>query len=370
MPSIVVADSKKDLKDFINLPYLLYKNDKNWVPPLKIAELNLLSRQRHPFHKHAEVKYFLAKDGKRNIGRIAAIINYLHNEFHQEKAGFFGFFECIDEDLVAKKLFDAAEDWLRKKGAEFSQGPCNPSTNETCGLLIEGFKSPPTIMMPYNPPFYTKLIESAGYRKIMDLFAYTLTKDHLRVDKIKRFDKLLKRKNSVYIRNVRLERFDEELALIRRIYNNAWSKNWGFVPMTDEEFSYRAKELKHIILPEFAYIAEVGGNPVGFALAIPDINQILKRIGGRLFPLGIFYLLFHLRKIKALRVIALGIIQEYQKLGIGPLFYLRLLEKGLKRGYESAELSWILETNELMNRAIQRIGGRIYKRYRIYRKYL
>ncbi|OHB71052.1 MAG: hypothetical protein A2W23_09795 [Planctomycetes bacterium RBG_16_43_13] len=362
--------TNKDLDRFIKLPWQIYKGDKNWVPPLISEERKLLDRGIHPFHKHAEVEYFLAvKDGKL-VGRIAPIVNHRHNEFHNERTGFFGFFECVNDQTVAKTLLDTAEQWLKSKNMGVVRGPCNFSTNETCGLLVEGFQWQPFIMMTYNPAYYIDLITSAGYQKAMDLLAYFILAKELINEKFKRVAEKITVREAIKIREINIRNFDKELETIKYIYNNAWSKNWGFIPMTDEEFYFGAKDMKSILLPEFEYIAEVNGEPAGFALALPDINHILKKINGRLFPFGWLYFPLMKRKIPVLRVVALGIVHKFQYMGIGTLFYLKLIEEAMKRGYKGAELSWVLETNEQMNKPIRDMGGKPYKVYRIYEKEL
>lgn len=367
----IPVKTSKELNEFIKLPWQIYANDKKWVPPLICEEKILLTRSIHPFHHHADVEYFLAKADTKVKGRIAAIVNHRHNEFHDEKVGFFGFFECINDIEVARQLFRSAEEWLRGKGMISIRGPCNFSTNETCGLLVEGFDSSPLLMMTYNPQYYINLITDNEYEKAMDLFAYFIATDAILKDRIERIANLVRERGSIHIRSVNMKNFNQELEIVNYIYNNAWSKNWGFVPMTDEEFMFNAKSLKSIILPEFACIAETGGEPVGFALALPDLNPILKKVNGRLFPFGWLYFLFaNKRRNPILRVIALGVIHKYQNVGVATLFYSKFIEEGLKRGYKGAEMSWILETNDLMNKPIQQIGGKLYKRYRIYEKKL
>lgn len=368
---IVPVLTPQDLDIFIRLPWSLYAGDPNWVPPLVASERKLLDRRKNPFWHQSRYQAFLARREGRLVGRIAAIVNAAHNETHGEKTGFWGYFECENHSDTAKALFAAAERWLKEQGMERSRGPANPSMNDTCGLLVDGFKWSPFVMMTYNPSYYLSLVEGAGYTKGMDLWAYILPATELVKDKVEKVAHEVKQRGDIAIRFIDLSRFEEELRLVMDIYNDAWSKNWGFVQMTQEELRFAAKEMKSVILPEYVYIAEMKGEPVGFALALPDINHMLKKCNGSLFPFGWFYFLkFNLRKIPTFRIIALGAKQKYQHMGIGTLFYMKYIEEGLKRGIKAGEFSWILETNTQMNRPLQQMGAKPYKTYRMYEKSL
>ncbi len=368
---IVPVTHKKQLKQFIMLPWKIYRDDPNWVPPLIMDMKNMLNRKKNPFFLHSEADYFLALKNGDAVGRIAAIHNRNHNAFHEENIGFFGFFECIDDPEVASALFQAAEDWARERGLEALRGPTNFSTNDTCGLLIEGFDSPPFILMTYNPRYYQPLIEQLGYQKVMDLLAYRYFEEQGMNERIQKIARLAQEREGVTVRPLNMKTFWDELAVVKDIYNDAWSKNWGFVPLTDAEIEHLAKELKPVIDPELVLFAEVEGKPVAFSLALPDYNQALIKINGRLFPFGLIKLLYYSRKIDAARVFTLGVKQKYQKKrGIGPLLYLETFNRGTARGYRWGEFSWILETNKLMNGALQVMGAEVYKRYRIFEKSL
>jgi GNAT superfamily N-acetyltransferase len=335
------------------------------------SEKKILDPARNPFWKNAEAAHFLARRDGRPVGRISAVVNRRHNEIHGEKTGFWGYFESENDADLAGALFDRAGAWLKERGMTKMLGPANPSLNDPCGLLVDGFKWSPFVLMTYNPLYYVKLVEGAGFTKAMDLWAYILLHNELVREKIDRVAGAVKDRNDVTLRQIRLSRLDEELEIVKEIYNDAWEKNWGFVPLTDEEIRFVAEDFKAILLPEFAYIAEVKGRPVGFSFALPDINQILRRKcrNGTLWPFGWFYFLrFNLRKIPTLRLVALGVRREHQHSGIGTLFYQKYMEEGLKRGYKAAELSWVLEVNELMNRPIQQMGGKPYKTYRLYER--
>lgn len=361
----------RDLDAFIRLPWTIYHDDTNWVPPLVAAEQKMLDPARNPFWRHAEAEHFLARRDGRVVGRISAIVNRAHNETHREKTGFFGYFEADREPETAAALLGAAESWLRAKGMDRSRGPANPSLNDPAGLLVDGFQWPPFILMTYNPRRYVALLEGAGYRKVMDLLAYMIVHTDVVRQKIDRIVERVQRSAPIELRTVEPSRFEDELRLVMSIYNDAWERNWGFVPMTEEEIRFAADDLKSILLPELVYFANVGGEPAGFALALPDINHALKKCNGSLFPFGWFHFLkFRLRKIPTFRVVALGIKKKFQHLGIGTLFYQRYLDQHRERGYVAAEMSWILESNEAMNRPILMMGSKHYKTYRMYEKEL
>src|SRR5690606_5052883 len=281
-----VAD-RADLNRFIRFPWRIYANDPVWVPPLLSDLKTVLDRRRHPFHQHADVEYFLARRGDEVVGRIAAIVNHRHNEFHEERTGFFGFFECIDDADVAGALLETAEAWLRERGMERVYGPESFSTNEESGLglLVDGFDKPPVIMMAHTPPYYPKLVEGAGYVKAKDLLAYWLD-DQRPPERLVRGVERLRQAERVKLRTLNLKDFAGEVARIKDIYNSAWERNWGFVPMTDAEFDHLARQLRPVVNPRLCAIAEVDGEPVGFALALPELNHALKHVDGRLLPLG------------------------------------------------------------------------------------
>lgn len=365
------VDGRADLSRFIRLPWRIYANDPVWVPPLLSDLKTVLDRRRHPFHQHADVEYFLAWRGDEVVGRIAAIVNHRHNEFHGEKTGFFGFFECIDDGDVARALLETAEAWLRERGMERVYGPESFSTNEESGLglLVDGFDKPPVIMMAHTPPYYPRLVEGAGYVKAKDLLAYWLD-DQRPPERLVRGVERLRQAERVKLRTLNLKDFAGEVARIKDIYNSAWERNWGFVPMTDAEFDHLARQLRPVVNPRLCAIAEVDGEPVGFALALPDFNQALKHVNGRLFPFGIFKLLWYRRKIDTLRVLTLGLKPGYRQKGIDAMLYLHIFREGVAAGFKQAECSWILEDNWDMRRGLERMGARVYKTYRIYEKTL
>jgi len=371
MIDIVEVQGKKDLKKFIDFPHELYKTDPNYVPELFIAQRDMLSPNKHPFYEHGKIKLFLAYRNEKIVGRIAAIVNGNHNKIKHAKDGFFGFFDVINDPEVSQALFSKATEWLKTQGLNRVLGPANFSTNDTCGLLIEGFDGPPVAMMTYNYPYYQKLVEGFGFSKMVDLNAYHYTAGNYNdrsVGLIEGIENRLKR-NNIIIRKVNLKKFKDEKNALREVYNNAWDKNTGFVAMTDKEFDYTANDLKMVLDPDFCYIAEKDGKVIAFGLAIPNINEILIKVKkGRLLPSGIFKLLFGKKKIKGIRIILLGVMEGYRKLGIEACFYGRIIKVFKEKGYEYAEASWTLEDNEMVNRPIENIGGKRYRVYRMFEK--
>ncbi len=367
------VNSKTDLKRFIDFPHHLYKDDPNYVPQLFVAMKELMSPDRNPWFKHSKAELFLAERQGKIVGRIAAIRNNQYIKFSGLNKGFFGFFDVIKDYAVAKALLDHVRDWLREEKLQIMSGPTNFSTNDTAGLLIEGYDMPPVVEMTYNFPYYQEYLERWGLEKEMDLLAYKVPQNavsHKSVKLAKLIEERLQRKG-VKIRYLRMKNFKQELQLIKDVYLQAWENNWGFVPPTSDEFDFLAKNLKSIIKTEYCPIAEVNGKAVGFALAIPDINQILIKIKrGRLLPTGIFKLLLGQNKIDVLRIITLGVIPEYRRLGIEAIFYARIIQNSRKNGIRYGEGSWVLENNEMMNQGMRNMNAYPYKRYRIFHKRL
>jgi hypothetical protein len=374
MLRIKPVESKSDWDAFIDLPFQLYKNDPVWVPPLRIAVRDLLDVNKNPFFRHAQMLPLLAYQGDRCVGRIVAVVDDAHNKFHQEKTGFFGFFECINDQAVADALLEEAAKWLKSKGMAIVRGPMNPSTNHECGLLVDGFQDPPSVMMTYNPPYYATLLEKWGMAKSKDLFAYDIDSRKVKFsDKLLAQSERLKKRGQVTFRPVNMSKFEEEVDMILEIYNDAWESNWGFVPMEPEEFRHMAKDMKMIVDPELLLIAEVRGEPAGFALTLPDVNQAFHKIkDGKLLPTGIFKLLWNLKgpgrkgTINRCRVLTLGIKKAYRNFAIGPLLYTEYFKRGPALGYPVGEASWILEDNLAMNKALEHMCGERTKVYRIY----
>jgi len=317
--------------------------------------------------------YLAQKDGE-YTGRIAAIINDNHNKFHEDKVGFFGFFECINDVEIAKELFNAASDYLRENGMESIRGPVNPSTNDECGLLIEGYDRPAVMLMTYCPPYYKALIENCGFDKAKDLHAYEIDSDQVRkegaLDKLERVSAIVSKKENISIRKLNMKDFDNELQRVRDVYNSAWEKNWGFVPMTEEEFSYIAKTLKLVVNTDLIFFAEQNGVPIGFSLSIPDFNQVFIKMNGKFFPFGIFKFFANKNKIDGIRVIIMGVKHAYQRKGIDAAFILNTIRNGLRIGVKKCEVSWVLEDNLPMVQTAEKLNAKLYKKYRIFEKKL
>jgi len=365
------VSDKKGLDLFIRFPWKVYQGNPNWVPPL-ISEMKFILGDKNPFFHHADAAYFLARKDGDVVGRIAAIMDRNHINIHKEQAGFFGFFECLPDVAIAQGLLNAAAAWLRERDIEIMRGPMNPSVNDECGFLLEGFDSPPMIMMTYTPPYYLEYMERCGLTKSKDLFAYiSIIKD---VSAGGRLEKLASgvraRVPGLTVRPANMKQFHRELETVKDIYNSAWSHNWGYVPMTNEEIEAMAKRLKPLIVPELLIMAEVNGSPAAFFMAVPDYNQVLCKINGRMGPVGIIKFLWYSRTIRDIRVLTLGVKEEYRKRGIEGLLYLESFKAAMKKGYERAEMSWILEDNVLMQRGCELMGGKLYKKYRIYEKRL
>ncbi len=366
---------KKELKRFIDLPWAIYKSDKAWVPPLRLTVVDALDTKKNPFYQHAEITCWNAYRNGEHVGRIAAIVDQVHNEFHNEKTGFWGFFECIDDQEVTKKLFAVAEAWVKAKGMTIIRGPANPSLNHECGLLINNFARDPYVMMTHNPAYYEKLVENEGHKKVKDLLAFEMPSTHFG-ERVARIAELVKKKSKMTFRPIDMKNFQKEVGLIQEIYNDAWEKNWGFTPMNDAEFKHMAKSLKDALWPEFCILAFKDGEPVGFSLSLPDINQVLKDIpNGKLLPFGIFKLLSGLnpkkKKINRVRVITLGVKQKYRASGVPSVFYYETYKRAKEMGLWGGECSWILEDNDQMIAAMNAFSGEpAYKTYRMYDKSL
>lgn len=368
MIEVLEVKSKKDLNDFIKLPLSLYSKDPFYVPPL-INEMQKQFSDKNPFFLHATARYFLAKKEGKPVGRIISIINQRHIEFHNEKAGFFGFFESSNNHGVASALLDKVSEILRKEGMDIIRGPMNFSTNEECGFLIEGFNRPPMLMTPYNPAYYNGLMENYGMTKSKDLYAYIYDVTEGLPEKILRVAEIAV-KNGINVRPVNKNNFDSDMNIFKDVYNSAWEKNWGFIPLTNEELTYLGKRLKTIVVPELTLIAEKDKEPVGFMGLLPDFNFILKHMKGKVNPVSIAKAIYYSKKIKDLRLLLLGIKAEYRNKGVDALLF-RDGFKGIKKGgYKRVEFSWILEDNIAVQRIIKMIGGRLYKKYRVYEKRL
>lgn len=358
---------------FINLPHRLYQDDKYYVPELDLSIKDLLSEKKNPFFQHSEAKLFLASMGGKYVGRIAGIMNNRYNEYHKSNIGFFGFFDCINDQKVANKLFERAEEYVRHFGVDEIHGPTNFTTNDTAGVLVDGYNSPPVFGMTFNKTYYPTLIEKYGFSKEMDMYAYWIGTDTVNKKAFQLSNLLQERliKDGIIIRNMTKKTQKSDLAKIKDIYRGAWEKNWGFVPPTDAEYDHLAEGLNLLIDHDFLYVAEKNGEMIGFGAGIPDINEIAINFKkGRLLPFNIFKLLFNKRKTRKIRIILLGVLEEYRQKGIAAIFFARFIETAKKRGIDGGEASWILESNEMMNKAAINLNGEKYRTYRIYSKSL
>ncbi|MCX6133439.1 MAG: hypothetical protein NTU47_06450 [Ignavibacteriales bacterium] len=360
----VVTNS--DREQFIKFLWKIYEGNPNWVPPLLMDRRKLMDKKKNPFYQHADAEFFLARRNGQIVGRIAGIVNYNHDKEHNEKMGFFGFFECIDDQAVANALFDAAKKYVQSKGATAFRGPANPSVNDEYGLLFEGFNLRPTVLMTYNPEYYVKLVEQYGFVKAKDLYAYTLAQAEVYTERFERANSLVKSRNSLTVRPMNMKNFARDVGIVKELYNAAWAKNWGAVPMTDGEIDALAADLKPIVIPDLVLFAESKGKPVGFGLSLPDINVPLwYNKKGRLLP-GLFQLYFRKKEINLVRVIVLGVLPEYLNTGAAGVLFYETAVRAKKLGYEYGEASWILEDNVRMVKSAEAMKGKITRRYRIY----
>jgi len=364
---VAPVGGRGDREAFISLPYRLHRSDPAWVAPLRRDVRAALCRESNPFFDHAEAEYFLARRDGVGVGRIAAIHNRLHNEFHRDAVGFFGFFEAEDDAEAAAALFDASSSWLRARGLTMMRGPASFSTNDECGLLVDGFDAPPTLMMPHNPPRYVGLVEGAGFIKAKDLLVYQTTVEPPPARLVAGAERL-ERRCGVTTRPLAMSRFAAEVDLVKRLYNASWERNWGFVPMTGREIEHLARQLEPVVVPELVAFAESGGQPIGFAAAVPDLNVALRRNpSGRIFPgLGFIKVLWAARRVDRLRVLLLGTLPEWRGKGVDALLCRRIWEAGSRKGYRWAEAGWVLEDNHPMRNGLSRMGFVAYKTYRMY----
>lgn len=374
MIQIVEVNNTERLRDFIRLPHQIYAKDRNWVAPLNFERQEFFNPKKNPFFKVGEMQLFLAlRDGK-EAGRISAQIHQGHLNQYKDSAGFFGFFESVEDPLVAVRLVEAAQGWLKEKGMKIMRGPFNFTMNDEVGILIDGFDTPPSILMNHNLPYYASLMEVAGLKKAKDLYAY-----HYPIGNISEAAVQLAEATLQYpglkLRTLNMKKYDEEIRVMIRIFNEAWAENWGFIPMTTAEIDHMAKQLKPIIDPQMAFFAFVGNDPAAMSISLPNVNAAIQDLHGRLFPFGWAKLLWRIKKgLPSLRKCLMGIRKPYRGSKVGALSVLMNVEahrRALKRGcYKTAELSWTLEDNERINKGIEFMGGRRYKTYRVYEKRL
>lgn len=363
---------RREMRKFIMLPFTLYREAPKWVPPLLSERKRHLNRSKNPFFEHAEAEYFLAWRDDRVVGRISAHVDHRFNEFQHNDWGMFGFFECEDDKDVASALLASAESWLRARGRDRMVGPMDFSTNHECGLLVEGHELRPQILENWHHPYYQGLLEANGMRKAKDLLKWQImaNENHRVLPVIYELAGKLEDEHGITVRKMRKRHLEDEVRAFMDVYNSAWNRNWGFVPLTDAELESYAKELKPILDEKWALIAEKDGEVVGAALTLDDYNQVLAKLNGRLLPFGWIKFLRERRKMDEIRVFALGVKPDYQHTGTAAAFYVDVWETVLANDVKRAETGWILETNEPMNRAMEALGGDVIKRYRIYEREL
>ena len=360
--------SRREKRAFLEFPWSLYRGDPNWMPPLRMDQKEMVGYRPHPFYENNAVETFLAYRSGEVCGRIAAILNRDHIEYYSERRGFFGFFECVDDQEAASGLFDAVCDWLARHDVHLLRGPTNPSLNYSLGLLIEGFDSPPTFMMPYNPPYYARLVEGYGFRKTQDVYAYwghaeMLPKVRARWQPV--VEQIIEH-YGVRLRPLDTSRFVEDVEAFLSVYNRSLQNTWGFVPMSAGELRHIARALRYLIVPELAVGAEIDGKLVGAAFCLPDYNPRIKAIDGRLFPFGFARLLWRKDRIKRVRSISTNVLPEYHRMGLGLALMHGLAPKGIEWGLQEIEFSWILESNTLSWRSLAKGGAKRTKTYRVY----
>ena len=369
------VEGGRDRTRFIDVPYDFYPGRyPKWVPPLRRDVKDTLDPSSNAFFEHGDMQLFLAEDASGAVvGRIAGIVNGMHLEKHEDATGFFGFFECVEEYAVAEALLDAAADWLRGQGLRRMRGPANPSLNDTAGLLVDGFDRAPSLLMPYNPPYHEGFLERYGLERAMTMWAYYLHKKYAEYERLQRGVDLVKRRTpGLSLRTLNMDRLEEEVRTVRDIYNDAWSDNWGFVPMTEGELQQLADELKQIVDPEIVFFVEHEGTPVGFSVALPDVNQALRHVpDGRLFPYGVpsglTTLFLHMQYgIHECRMPLMGIRKDYQGKGLDSMLVLATIENGPANGYAACEMSWVLDTNDRLKNHVESLGAVVDKEYAMF----
>lgn len=370
--SVVPVTTKAQQKLFLDLPWKINANNPVWIPPLRMDKKEMVGFAKHPFYLENDRQAFLATRDGEAVGRISAIINKTHNQRYDEKRGFWGFFECIDDQQVASQLFDTAAAWLREQGMTDMRGPCSPSMNYETGLLIDGFDIPPTFLMPYNPPYYQKLCEDYGHEQTQDLFSFW---GH--VDMVQSLDKKMafvieeaKRRFDIKLRPINKRKFVEEVRMFLDIYNKSLVGTWGFAPLSDDEIQALAGMLRFLIVPEMTSVAEVDGKPIGAVFGLLDYNPRVKKMDGKLFPFGFLKMLWNKKALKRVRLVSTNVLPEYQRWGVGLVLMSRLVPEIFKWGIEIAEFSWVLETNHLSRATLERGGAKVDKMYRLYDKSL
>ncbi len=370
MTDLIVKPVKTrgEKRQFLRFPWTLYQGDPNWIPPLRTLQKEMVGYHRHPFYERNEARTFIALRGGEVCGRVAAILNRGHNERFKEERGFFGFFDCRDDPEAAHGLFDAVKGWFAERGVFKLRGPANPSLNYEVGLLVDGFDAPPTFMMTYNPPYYGELIESYGFRKVQDMYAYW---GHVRqlpqvAAKLGPIAAQIEERFGAKVRPMNRKKFYADVEAFVSIYNRSLGNTWGFVPMSPAELKHMARSLSLLVIPELALGIEIEGRMVGAVLCLPDYNPRIRQIGGRLFPFGFIRLLWNKQGIKKIRILSANVLPEYQLMGLGLVLVHALVPEVVKWGIQEAEFSWVLESNLLSRGSLEKAGAARQKTYRVY----
>jgi hypothetical protein len=358
---------KKGLKQFVLFPWQIYKNDPYWVPPIISEQMHFLDKKKGVFFEFGEAEYFMAFDGDKPVGRISAHINHQYDKYQQDQStGFFGFFECINDKQVANALFKEAFAWLKSRGKGRVIGPMSFCVYDEIAMLCDGYDSLPVIMTTYNPPYYNDLCTAAGFTKEVDWYAFLITKDVKIKPAIYKIRDRVMRQPNLRIETLNIKKIDEAVELITPVFRDAWGENWGHVPLTDKQFEYIKNALKFVVIPEITYLAFLDDKCIGFSITIKDANPAIQKANGRLYPFGMFKMMWHLRKVHRARTLLMGVLKEHRHRGIDLVFYLNTVEKGVKIGFDDSEGSVILETNQRMIRALEDLQAKRYKTYRIY----
>ena len=367
--TVLPATGAAEIEQYIRFPFGLYREFPHWVPPLLMERRDFLNPRKNPVYEYAEIQPFLARRGTRVVGTITALENSRFGQFHptERHVGFFGLYECERDPEASRALLAAAAGWLKARGLSVIRGPTNFTTNDVLGLLVEGFDDDPAILMPYNPPYYAEQLAQFGFSKAKDLYALEVRAEQYK-GQLEALARRVLQNSRIRVRPVDLKRWNAELEFVRRCYNEAWANNWGFVPWTDRELAAIAKELKPLIDPRLAFVGEVDGQPAAIAIAVPDANEALKLARGHLFPLGLIKILWHVKvtRCRRVRVLALGVLPQYRRLGLDGVLIQRMIQNGIPLGYQGAEVGWILEDNEAMLRPLRHIDARRTKVYRVY----
>ncbi|MCY2993324.1 MAG: GNAT family N-acetyltransferase [Planctomycetota bacterium] len=368
VPTIVPVSTARQRRQFIELPWALHRGDPNWIPPLRAVHKGLVGYRPHPFYRTGQAQTFLAYCEDEVCGRVAAILNHDHNQYYAERRGFFGFFECIDDQEVAHGLLHAVREWFEARGIRHLRGPVNPGFEYSAGVLVEGFDSPPAFGMVHNPPHYPRLLEAFGFAKCEDLLAYQA---HIQMlpaftAGLRPLAQRIKERFDIRVRRLSRWQFFREAEEFLSVYNRSMVDHWGFYPMSREEILHLGRQFRFLMVPDFTLGAEIDGKLVGFAIGLPDYNPRLKQLDGRLWPFGFLRLLSRKRELQKLRIMAVNVIPEYQRLGIPLVLTDAMVPSVIEWGIQEIEYSWILESNPRSHANLEKVGTQLLKRYRIY----